>query len=202
MPTYLDIQNRVADILNRTTYTSQIQIGIIATIRAYEKERFWFNETVTALTTTATIERLAVPSDHLITDRLEIVNESADLPMINVPFSEIRYININESLGLPLRYCQYGVNWWLANVPDSAYTVLCYYLQKLPELVNPTDTNDWLSAAEDVICFGAAKFVAKTYIKDLQQGAVFSAMQVMYAENQLYQLRDQKFQVRLRATRF
>lgn len=202
MPTYLDIQNRVADILNRTDYGTQIKIGIIATIRAYEKERFWFNETVTALTCTPNSELLAVPADHLETDRMEVVIQSADVPMINVPFSEIRYININESLGLPIRWCQYGVNFHLANVPDSAYTILCYYMQKLPELSADSDTNDWLSCAEDVVMFGAAKFVAKTYIKDYQAGAVFSAMQKSYADEQLFQLRDQKFQVRLRATRF
>ena len=202
MPTYLSIQQNVADILNRTDYTTQIKLGIIATIRAYEKQRFWFNETVTALTCIPNSELLAVPADHLLTDRMEIVIQSADVPMINVPFSEVRYININESLGLPIRWCQYGVNFHLANVPDSAYTILCYYLQKLPELSADTDTNDWLSVAEDMVMYGAAKFVAKTYIKDMQAGAVFSAMQKSYADEQLYKLRDQKFQGRLRQTRF
>ena len=202
MPTYLDVQQNVADLLNRTNFGAQIKLGIQSTIRQYEKERFWFNETSTALVCTANVEQLAVPSDHLFTDRMEVVVQSADLPMINVPFSEIRYININESLGLPIRWCQYGPNFWLANVPDSAYTVLCYYVQQLPALSADTDTNDWLSAASDVVTYGAAKFVAKNYIRDFQFGANLSAMQMMFAQRQLFDLRAQKHEVRLRATRF
>jgi len=202
VPTYLDVQNEVADILNRSVFTSQIQSGIQKAIRQYEKERYWFNETVTALTCTPNVEQLAVPADYLFYTRMEIIQASAYLPMIVRPFSEIRQINMNESLGLPIRFCEYGKNFWLANVPDSAYTVMAYYVQKLPALSADTDTNDWLSAASDVIVACAAKYVNLLYIKDTSAANACAQMEQTFKAMQLDALRDQMFENRFRPTHF
>ena len=202
MPTYLSVQNRVADMLNRSVFSSQIKDGIQMAIRQYEKERYWFNETVTALTCTPNVEQLAVPDDYLFYTRMEIIQASAFLPMIVRPFSEIRQINMNESIGLPIRFCEYGKNWWLANVPDSAYTVMAYYVQKLPALSADSDTNDWLSAAEDVIVACAAKYVNLLFIKDTSAANACAAMETMWKKLELDTLRDQMFENRLRPTHF
>lgn len=202
MPTYLDVQNEVADILNRSNFTSQIQSGIQKAIRQYEKERYWFNETVTALTCTVAQEQLAVPADYLFQTRMEIIQASAYLPMILRPFSEIRQINMNESPGLPIRFAEYGKNFWMANVPDSAYTVMCYYVHKLPALSADSDTNDWLSAASDVIIACAAKYVNLLYIKDTSAAAACQQMEAVFKAAQLDELRDQQFENRFRPTHF
>lgn len=202
VPTYLDVQQRVAlECFDRTDLSTEIRNGIQTTIRTYEKQRFWFNETMSALTCSVSVETLAVPADYLFLSRLEIVQNSAATQLIGQPFDLIREMNTLQSVGLPTYFAEYGPKFYLSNVPDSAYPVNCFYVHKLAALSANTDTNDWLSAAEDVIVYGAAKNVASK-IQDWDLVAKFGALEALFCNEQLYKLRDQRFSTKLRATRF
>jgi len=65
--TYVDLQNRIADELltGATVTTAQIKLEILSAIQHYERERFWFNEAQTTLSTAASANSVAVPSDLL-----------------------------------------------------------------------------------------------------------------------------------------
>ena len=202
MTTYADVQQRIAlDCLNRTDQVSEIQVAIKATIRQMENQRFWFNETSTALVAIPSVETIAVPANFLFIQELQVTQDSANIRLVPNAFDMIRWLNINNTVGLPTRYCQYGPKFHLANIPDSAYPIPCYYIKTLTVLSAETDTNDWLSAAEDVVVYGAASMVA-AQLGNVSAAAKFSQLKVMFYNERLLRLRDAQASHMIRATRF
>src|SRR6478752_5984510 len=142
MPTYLDVVVRVqSDFLNRTIYSDQVKRAILSTIRRRERERFWFNETATALTAVVSQDFIAKPANFLFLDRLEVVENSNTTALIEKDLDFIRNINQNDSTNLPVYFTQYQNTFQLANIPNSAYAINCFYVKQLPVLVNDSDTN-------------------------------------------------------------
>lgn len=202
MPTYLDTVVRIqTDFLNRTDFSDTVKRAINTAVRHYQRERFWFNETSTVLTCQVGIETIVKPSDFLFLDYLQVTQNSSDTVLIQKPFDFIRRINIDQSTGLPTVYCEYGENFHLANVPDSAYPVPCFYVQQMAPLVNDSDTNNWLSAAEDVIVYAASKLVWAATIRNMSAAGVCAQMETA-AISELRRQRDQQQHAPVRLTRF
>ena len=182
MPTYLDVQNRIQnDLLNRANLNAQVKNGIQAAIRHYQRTGYWFNETSTSLTMTIFQEKIAVPADYLFLQELMVTQNSANIQLIAAPFDFIRRLNINNTPGLPTRFCEYGAFFHVANIPDSAYLAPCYYIHQLPALSADTDTNGWLSAAEDLIVYAAAKYVWAGVIRNMSAANAMAQMEVAAA---------------------
>lgn len=202
MPIYSGTLMRVAsECLNRFDMHSEISSAAQQVIRAMETQRFWFNETATALACVASVETVAVPANFLSIQYLQVTQNSANIALVPVPFDMIRFLNINTTVGLPTRYCQYGPFFHLANIPDSAYPIPCYYIKKLPALSAGTDTNDWLSAAEDVVVYGAASIVS-AQLGDVTAAAKYAQMQNMFYTQRLIRLRDTQRDTRIKPTLF
>lgn len=203
MPTYLDTVTRIqTDLLNRTTYSDQVKRAILSEIRLRQRERFWFNETVTALVAVASQEWISKPANFLFLDRLEVSENSSTTKLIEKDLNFIKDINVdNSSVSLPIYFAEYQNRFLLANIPNSAYPINCYYVKQLPALSADSDTNKWLSAAEDVIVYGAAKKVWATTIRNASAAGVCAQLQ-SEALSELRQMRDQVSSLRIKATRF
>lgn len=202
MPTYLDVQNRIAtDMLNRTNLNTQIKNGIQVTIRHYQRMRVWFNETSTALLCVAGVETVATPANYLYLQELMVIQNSANIQLVAAPFDFIRRLNINNTMGLPTRFCNYGDNFHLANLPDSAYLLPCYYIKQLPALSADTDTNGWLSAFEDVIVYGAAKYVWANTIRNMSAANAMAELEIS-AATEMYRYEEQRQNLELKPTTF
>lgn len=79
--TYVNLQTRISDEINDSSNASitlaQVKKAIISAVEFYERERTWFNETVsTALATVASFPAVAVPSDLIFVDKLQISTTS------------------------------------------------------------------------------------------------------------------------------
>lgn len=202
MPTYLDTVVRIqTDFLNRTDFSDTVKRAVNTAIRHYQRERFWFNETSTVLTCQVSIETIVKPVDFLFLDYLEVTQNSAHTELVKKPFDFIRKLNIDTSVGLPTVFAEYGENFHLANVPDSAYPVNCYYVQQMAALVNDGDTNNWLSAAEDVIVYAASKLVWATTIRNASAAGVCAQMESA-AISELRRMRDQQQHNKIKKTLF
>ncbi len=202
MPTYLDTVTRIqTDLLNRTTYSDQVKRAILSEIRLRQRERFWFNETVTALVAVASQEWISKPANFLFLDRLEVSENSSTTKLIEKDLNFIADINVDNSTSLPIYFTQYQNRFLLANIPNSAYPINCFYVKQLPALSADSDTNKWLSAAEDVIVYGAAKKVWAGTIRNASAAAVCAQLQ-SEALSELRQMRDQQSNLRIKATRF
>ncbi|MHB8272291.1 phage adaptor protein [Bradyrhizobium sp.] len=189
------------DFLNRTDLTPQIQNAIQATIRLHQRQRMWFLETSTALVAVPSVETIALPSNFIFMQELLVVQDSANIRLVPNAFDMIRWLNINNTVGLPTRYCLYGTNIHFANIPDSAYPIPCYYLKQLPPLSAPADTNDWLSAASDLVVYGATKLVYQTVIRNMSAAAVFAQLEATHLL-ELQREGQQHQTLMIRATRF
>lgn len=203
MPIYsdavADVQN---DYLNRTDFTTQVKNAINATIRHYNRERFQWNQTVTALVAVAGTETIALPSDFLELDRLEYMyNGTSRLEIHELDLESIRRINVDQSTGTPEWFTVYGANIYLANVPDSAYPVYCFYLHRYPDLSADTDTSPWLDNAYDLVVAGAAKLVWARTIRNVSAAQVCAQLESDYAL-ELRAYRDQNQLRRIKATDF
>lgn len=202
MPTYLDTVVRIqTDFLNRTDFSDTVKRAVNTAIRHYQRERFWFNETTTVLTCQVNLETIVKPADFLFLDYLDVVQNSAHTELVKKPFDFIRKLNIDSSTGLPTVFAEYGEKFHLANVPDSAYPVNCYYVQQMAPLVADGDTNNWLSAAEDVIVYAASKLVWATTIRNASAAGVCAQME-QAAITELRRMRDQQQHNKIKKTLF
>lgn len=175
--------------------------AINTTIRHYNRERFQWNSTVTVLTAVAGVETLPLPADFIRLDRLEYQWNGTNLEIVEQDFDTIRKINCDLSTGTPSFYSTYGDNFYLANVPDSAYPIYCYYLCRYPDLSADTDTSPWLDNAYDLVVAGAAKLVWARTIRNVSAAQVCAQLENDYLA-ELRQYRDQNQGGLIRKTRF
>lgn len=165
MATYKDMQDRVAlDYLNLALPIQDVKRGILRTIAQYENQRFFFNETATALACSAGQSFVNVPSDFLFLDRLEVVRNSISYALVNRSFDEIRAYNAVGTRNQPTDYAYRGDRFELSAIPDSAYPVNVYYVQKLTTLSADSDTNAWTNEAANLIGHAACVELLSTVL--------------------------------------
>ena len=204
MPTtFKNIQDRIRlDYLNRDDLIDETKRAIYASIRYYERERWPWNEAVSTLTAVASQSYISLPTDLLIFDSIQFTNSSADYALSRRNFDEIREMRVVRTTGpWPTDYAIYANRIELFPIPDSAYTLPCYYLKQLTALSADADTNKWLSAAEDVIVYHATAIMWAAPLRNPEQAQVFGQLEVT-ALNKLRGYRNQNYNLGLRATKF
>lgn len=176
MSTFLDLQQRIADDLNRTDLTTQIKTAINRAIIHYEKEPFWFKETSATFSTIAS-QKAYSSTDTSITDILRIHLVEAVLNSANYEMDEhdIKWIeskNPNDATGQPTDYAWWQNKFYLYLVPNAVYTIRVWYTKKYTALSADADTNDWTTYAEDLIEARARKWIYARIIKDIEGATI------------------------------
>jgi hypothetical protein len=174
--TYTQLQSRIADDLNRTDLTSQIQQNILLAIQYYKGERFWFNETTTTLTATVGQAYVTAPTDILRIDALYITVSSRNVPLQQLGLDEIIAFRPSSN-SRPRAYCYYQNRFELDAPADSAYSMPLYYVEELAALSAAGDTNGWTTDGEDLIVFCAEKKLYANVIKDQEKAATAAAQE-------------------------
>lgn len=183
MPTFADLQNRIADELGgRTdllapspsmTY-SPIQLAIQDAVSYWENERFYFNE-----------YRTAGAFNTVKGQEFYTVSDWADIPLIqhidklSVLISGNRYfmwprteqymedISINPSWqGQPVDYSYYNLQLRFYPIPDNVYPVNVLGTKKFAQLIANNDTNVWTNDAEMLIRATAKQYLYRDTILD------------------------------------
>ena len=178
MSTFQQLQDRITlDYLNRSDLASETQRAIQAAVRKYERKRFWFNETATSVACVASQSHVAVPSNFLELDLLQITESSANTALIEKDLKWIRRANTIPTHGIPTHFTIYQNRIELFPIPNSAYTLPIYYLHKFPALSAGSDTSEWTSAVEDVIVYHATKLLWATVLRNTDQARVFQDLE-------------------------
>lgn len=151
--TYGQIQTRIADELHRSDLTSQIQKAIISAVEHYERERFWFNESIsTSLSTTASQNYVAAPSDLVEVDKLQITVGSSKYNLFRIGYEEwATEASTTTTTGQPTEYTYYEDRFYLFPTPGSIYTLTLSYIKRLTALSVSGDSNGWTNYAEEMI---------------------------------------------------
>lgn len=180
MATFGEIQDRInRDHLNRTDFTAETVRAIRASIRHYEHERFWFNESSTALATTTSISHIARPSTFFATDELRFFYAtSASYSLTRVDMKDLLELRAGaQTQGQPTHYAEWGERYELFPIPDSAWTVTVHGFQQLPALSGTADTNAWTSAAEDLIVYHATKLMWATVLRNTNEARIYADLE-------------------------
>lgn len=180
--TFQNVQDRInLDYLNRTDLTSETQRAIIRAINHYQYERFWFNQTATAISITSASGVITLPTDFIALDMVTLATTAGVAlgPITQRSMERVVYRQaFGSSSGVPQECAVYNNTLNLYPKPDIGYTVTVRYVNTLPALSAGTDSNDWLSAAEDLIVYHAAADVLQNVIRGrADEAAVMQQME-------------------------
>jgi hypothetical protein len=156
MATFKEMQDRInLDYLNRTDLNAETKRAIIRAIKHYEKERFWFNLTATAVAIGTASTTVAIPTDFLAMDFATVAVDGNQQVLTIRSFDRIAYQNKTGASGVPTEICYWRDGLAFAPKPSSVTSITLHYTFSLPTLSADSDTNGWTSACEDLIVFRA-----------------------------------------------
>lgn len=150
--TYLELQNQIADDLNRSDLSSQIQTAIKDAIVCYERQRFWFNEEVSTSSTVASQQTYTLPTDCLFVDMLQITSGTRTWELNRREWTDFEdYWSQNTTTGVPSDWSVEQNTLYLAPTPNAIFTLTISYVKSLTTLSADADTNEWTTTAKDLI---------------------------------------------------
>jgi hypothetical protein len=171
MSTLSAIRSNIADSLNRSDLSTQIDRAINRAIVFYRSQRFYFNETSGTFVTVADQESYGtadgIPSTINNINRVELTVTSTYKPeLIRRTFNYVRKLNGFVAKGQPYDYAWYQQKFYLSPIPNAVYTVTVYFNKNYAELTLDADTNDFLTEAKDLIEARSEWWIAKKILKD------------------------------------
>lgn len=182
---YGSMQTRIADEISRTDLTSQIQLAILAAIKWYEREPWYFNQTSTTVATVASTQAYNLPTDYKQMDAMTVTVSSVNIYGVTPrPWKLIRDKTSQTSLlGQPMEYGIFGQQFWLYPIPDIVYTITEYYWNKLTALSASGDTNAWMVDGEELIRSRAKWDLFSNVIRDFDEAGAMSAAEKAAYDN-------------------
>jgi hypothetical protein len=167
------MQQRIADDLDRSDLNTQIKLAINRAIKHYQTEPFWFKETSASFSAVNAQEEYiygtgSVPSDVEMIDIMERQYNGDKMPIKEITPFELEAKQSNDNTGIPSEFAQYQNRFKLYPIPNqSGITMLIKYTKNYAELSADSDTNDWLTYAEDLIEARARWWLNIRVIKDV-----------------------------------
>lgn len=186
------MQDRIASEVHRSDLTSAIQNAIKTAIKHYERERWYFNEAVTASSLTTSISQAfyPLPADFMKLDSVMVsINgwkcDSEPMPYIQM---DQRDAGNAATLGPPKWHAIYKNQLRHYPIPDSAYIVTMSYQKRLATLSATTDTNEWVDDLEELTRVKAKEILYRQHIRNIPQADT----ELAYLTNIVYpQLREE-----------
>lgn len=177
MSNYGDLQDLIADDINRTDLTDQIRNEIKRAISHYSMYRFGFNETARIVLTTASQAYVSASlSDVIALDDLFITIGSRDVRMTPRPLSEVVECRPTSN-GTPFDYAWHQNRIELEIPASDAFSLTAYIHYELPELSDDTDQDGWTSQGQDLIRARAEKILYANVLKDKEKAATAAALE-------------------------
>lgn len=150
--------DRIEDELVRTDLTTQVKRSIVSAINYYEREPWWFLEDRDETFTTSDGQEFYGSADASFIPGLKdiaavtITINSNRFPLTRRSYEYIETLSVQTtSEGQPQDYCYFANQLRLYPIPDTAYEVRVSYNKNRTTLSATTDTNDWVTTAEELI---------------------------------------------------
>jgi hypothetical protein len=181
MTNYVTMRTRIADeMLNSSLTNSHINNAIQSAIKYYERSEFYFNQSYATFNTVAGQEWYGASDLAAIPDMAEIKTITVSSSGVSIGISSLDYVEMQETqtgnfTGYPKAFCYYGQRIRLYPIPDQAYQCTVSYVQRFPALSGDTDTNAWMTEAEELIRNASKLRLAVDVLKDDADAARFSA---------------------------
>ncbi len=156
MTTFADLKQQIADELDRADLNSQIDRELRRSVQHYERQRWWFNEAQTTITTSSSLANYSVPSDFLFADSLELRRSGSNNRFKLNEISWERFLDEwrwnTTSTGEPSDWTYHQDQIWVGTLPSQAYDMTLTYVKTLvPASFTDGTQNVWTDQAQDLL---------------------------------------------------
>ena len=171
---YSELKTNIANYLNRSDLTSEIDIFIDNT-EAELNRNLRVADMVKRSTATAENQYLALPSDWLEAINIEISsNEFRPLMQMSIESLDVYRKSINNKTGQPIYYAIVDNTLELAPSPDASYTLQLTYYGKIDALSDSNTSNFVSNNHPDVYIYGSLKH-ASVFLMEDERAPLFNA---------------------------
>lgn len=156
-----DLETKIADDLARSDLATQIAYAVDTAIKAYEEERFWFNEvyavTATLSSSTVYLDLTALPVGFADIDRLRLQRSANDyIDLYRRDYDWIMSRQDAISYVQPAEYCLYGQKIQFDSYSDRQYVLVIDGLKLLADTVASNSYSSgsvaaWFNEARELI---------------------------------------------------
>lgn len=168
MSTYLDLQNRIADELDRSDLTSQIQLAINSAVSFYARKNFFGTESSFTFSTVVgqeyytAVDNPAIASSPYL-DELNININTGRIQMTRESFEWIDAISfLPTATGQPYYWAYRAQQIRFYPIPSQVYVVTAYNTPRLGLLSDPQTSNFWTDTDAGAECLIRTR--AKLYL--------------------------------------
>ena len=143
---YGTMQTRIANELNRSDLTTNIQDAIKSALAFYANKRFYFNEGRATRYTNDGTQAYSLPTDFVDVDKvmLEVTN-SYNYPLHPRTYSWLLEHQSNDTWSnRPTDYAIFNDQLFLYPIPDDSYEITLVYQKEYHDVSASTDTNPFL----------------------------------------------------------
>ena len=171
---YSELKTNIANYLNRSDLTSEIDIFIDNT-ESELNSNLRVADMVKRSTATAENQYLALPSDWLEAINIEISsNEFRPLMQMSIESLDVYRKSINNKTGQPIYYAIVDNTLELAPSPDASYTLQLTYYGKIDALSDSNTSNFVSNNHPDVYIYGSLKH-ASVFLMEDERAPLFNA---------------------------
>tara|TARA_R100000329_G_scaffold80986_1_gene69167 strand:+ start:603 stop:1253 length:651 start_codon:yes stop_codon:yes gene_type:complete len=171
---YAELKTNIANYLNRSDLTSEIDIFIDNT-EAELNRNLRVADMVKRATATAENQYLSLPTDWLEAINIEITsNNFRPLMQMSIESLDVYRRSINNKTGQPIYYAIVDNTLELAPSPDASYTLQLTYYGKIDALSDTNTSNFVLSTHPDVYLYGSLKH-ASVFLMEDERAPLFNA---------------------------
>ena len=152
---YTELKTSIANWLNRSDLTSEIQDDFIKLVEADFNSKLRVRAMVTSSDITINNETVALPSGFLQVRDFYILSGSTKYPLRYMTPSQMDQVKGTSQTGLPSSYTILGDNFRFMPRPDSSYTCKLNFYKSFTSLSNSNTTNYILTSHPSIYLYGA-----------------------------------------------
>lgn len=185
MSTYGEMQSRIADELNRTGLTTQIQRAILSALQFYRGTSFRWNQARATTTLTADIEYYGLPTDFVDMGNAVLVDGNSREVMLERSHHWIDNEKVSTNYtGRPYVIAVQADQFRVFPTPSlSTYEVILTYVRELELPTESLSTSDWFTLGEELIRLHAKVDLLQNVIRGQESFA--EATQLIQRESAL-----------------
>jgi hypothetical protein len=152
--------------LHRTDKSAQVSAAISRAVTHYSRKSWWFQETTTELTTSASQVYYDLPVNLKDLDSLMVNISGSKHPVRAVHYSTIDAKDTGVHTGIPYEWAIYKNQFRFYPVANDEYIITLSYEAELSALDSPSASNSWTNEGSELVRHRAMWDVCNHHLKD------------------------------------
>jgi len=179
LTTYTTLKSSIANWLNRSDLTSEIQDDFIKLTEADLNSKLRVRAMITQADVTVNAETAALPTDFLQIRNFYILSGATKTPLVYTTPASMDTTSGTSTTGKPTTYTILGDTFRFSPKPDTTYTAKINYYKRFPALSSTVTTNYVLENHPAIYLYGSL-FHAANFLGGINPQQVQS-WQLMYS---------------------